>query len=54
MVRIHVQIPENQVNIQCHDNRFNFTQLIYAHFVVQVHEISLQKHKRIDFQRNNQ
>ena len=51
MVRIHVQIPESQVN---HDNRVGFTQLIYVHFVEQVHEISLQKHKRIDFQRNNQ
>ena len=40
--------------LQCHDNRVDFTQLIYVHFVEQVHEISLQKHKRIDFQRNNQ
>ena len=50
MVRIHVQIPESQVKIQCHDNLVDFTQFIYVHFVEQVHEISLQKHKRKDVQ----
>ena len=54
MVRTHVQIPESQVKNQCHDNRVDFTQLIYVHFGEQVHEISLQKHKPIVFQRNNQ
>ena len=54
MVSIQDQIPESQLKFQCHGNRVDFTQLIYVHFVEQVHQISLQKHKRIVFQRNNQ
>ena len=54
MVRIHIQIPESQVKIQCHDNRVDFTQFINEHFVEQVHQINLRKPKRIVFERNNQ